>query len=275
MLNLNNTLISGGNYSGDKRWNKEASSLDHCFKLYQIEKGEALLYGKNQEFRLKEEEVYFINGFQITKQCCPVSFRVNWLHFISDSLFLKLMLQKLPAVVSISKSVFSNYEAVFKTFREYFKNVPLSKNENGRQYISISLKIQSLLTMCIADLFEGYDMDSIHTEKEDYRLLPAIEYINDHYKKEIKLEKLASLCFVSENYFHALFKKKYGITPQNYVSQLRMNEALNLLSNTSLQIKEVARETGFYDAAYFSRTFAKMYKISPRQYRNSKESRVP
>jgi AraC-like DNA-binding protein len=275
MLNLNNTLIAGGNYRGDKLWNKEASSLDFCFKLYQIETGEAFLYSNNKEFRLQGGEVYFVNGFQIEKQCCPVSFQVNWIHFMSDSLLIKQMLQKLPAIVPISKSVFSNFDSIFKSFSDYFKNLPGSTNQKRQKYIAISLKIQSLLSICIADLFERFDMESIHAEKEDFRLLPALEYINDFYKKEIKLEKLASLCFLSENYFHALFKKKFSITPHNYVLQLRMNEALNLLSNTSLQIKEVARETGFYDAAYFSRTFAKMYKISPRQYRSSMESRIP
>lgn len=275
MLNLNNTLIAGGSYRGDKLWNKKASSLDHCFKLYKIEMGEAYLITDNMEFKLQHGKVYFINGFKIKKQCCPVSFQVKWLHFISDSLLLKQMLQKLPAVVPVSKKILLNYESVFSCFPQYFKNLPFLNNEKEQKYISLSLKIQSLLAICIAEMFEKFDLESFQTDKEGYRLLPALEYINGHYKKEIKLNTLADLCFVSENYFHALFKKKFDITPNNYVLQLRMNEALNLLSNSSMQIKEVAQETGFYDAAYFSRTFTKMYKICPREFRKSREDRIP
>lgn len=80
---------------------------------------------------------------------------------------------------------------------------------------------------------------------------------------------------MSENYFHNLFKKSFQITPNVYILQLRMNEAVNLLANTKLSVKEIAHETGYFDAAYFSRTFSKYFDMSPKQYRNSLDSRIP
>ena len=97
MLNINNTLLAGGNYVGDSSWSKKATSLDQCFKLYYIEKGEALINSMDKTVELTEGNLYFINGFKIESQNCKVAFEVSWLHFSSNSVFLKKFLKyKIP-----------------------------------------------------------------------------------------------------------------------------------------------------------------------------------
>ena len=275
MLNVNNTLLAGGNYEGGLDWDKRATSLDKCFKLYHIEKGEAFVSSDNKMYKLTAGNYYLINGFKIGFQCCQVSFKVGWLHFMTDSIFLKQFLHKLPVVTPLSSELFFYHKTVFNSFVQFFKNRLNKQKGRTNEFYSTHLKIQSMLSMIIGNLINELDTELLNPESAEIRLMPAIEFINSSYKKGITLRELASLCFLSENYFHQLFKNAFGTTPNNYILQLRMNEAINLLTNTSMTVKEIAREIGYYDVAYFTRTFSKYFEISPVRFRNSSEKRLP
>ncbi|NQU53295.1 MAG: helix-turn-helix transcriptional regulator [Bacteroidetes bacterium] len=275
MLNVNNTLLAGGKYKGGLSWNKSATSIDQCFKLYYITRGEALINSENKFYKLEAGNYYFINGFLITNQCCPVSFEVNWLHFITDSIFLKQFLRKLPAVVPISNEFLLGSETVFNSFTHFFDKSSEDRKKRTNEFYSTYLKIQSLLLMVVSNLIHNLKSDLLNPENTETRLMPAIEYINRSYKKGITLKKLSNICFLSENYFHNLFKRSFGVTPNNYILQLKMNEAVNLLSNTNMSVKEIASEIGYYDVAYFTRSFSKYFEISPGRFRKSSEKRIP
>lgn len=275
MLNVNLTLLAGGKYKGGLSWNKSATSLDQCFKLYYMVEGEAIINSENKSYKLVAGNYYFINGFTITNQCCPASFEVNWLHFITDSIFLKQFLRKSPTVVIISNEFMLGHETVFNSFRPFFDQSSDDRKKRTNEYYSTYLKIQALLLMVVSNLIQNLKLDLIYSENTKSRLMPAIEYINSSFKKGIALKKLANICFLSENYFHNLFKQTFGITPYNYILQLKMNESINLLSNTNMSVKEIASEIGYSDVAYFTRTFSKYFEISPGRFRKSSEKRIP
>ena len=275
MLNINNTLIAGGYYKGGKLWNKEATSLDNCFKLYHIKEGNAFLFTEEGKVELEPGEMYFINGYKIISQNCPVSFGVNWLHFISDSIFIKQALLNFPVATKLNASCKIQLKSDFALFESFFQEYSNNYKGIGRNVLASYFKIQSLIIKIISVLVENSDLETFHLSGQGSRLLKAIEFINANYKSTITLKQLAGLCFMSENYFHSLFKKEFTVTPNNYILQLRMNEALNLLSNTNLSIKEVARECGYIDAAYFSRTFSKYFGLSPNKYRSLHSTRIP
>jgi AraC-like DNA-binding protein len=66
-----------------------------------------------------------------------------------------------------------------------------------------------------------------------------------------------------------VFKKHYGITPLQYVNELRMAEIKHLLHDTGFSISEIAEKNGYDNPGYFSRAFRKYTGMSPREYRNS------
>jgi len=275
VININNTLIAGGQYKGSKLWNKEATKLDNCFKLYYIEEGEAWLYNEDKQFRLVAGEMYFINGFHISSQFCPVKFKVCWLHFISDSIFLRQALLKFPVATKLESADLQQYVSAFALLESFFKDFSMQHKAISKTVLAQYFKIQSLLSAVVSVLAENSDLDTFYLSGQGSRLLRAIEFINSNYKTNVTLKQLAGLCFMSENYFHSLFKKEFTVTPNVYILQLRMNEALNLLSNTDLSVKEVASEAGYPDAAYFSRTFSKYFGLSPNKYRSLHSTRIP
>lgn len=95
----------------------------------------------------------------------------------------------------------------------------------------------------------------------------AMRYIHEHHRQTIRNEHLVQHLGISESRLIRLFKKNTGKTPIEYVNQVKINHAKDLLSNTAKTVKETAFELGFRDEFYFSRLFKKLEGSSPRNYR--------
>jgi two-component system response regulator YesN len=98
----------------------------------------------------------------------------------------------------------------------------------------------------------------------------AKEYIQHHYhESEISINKLCSHLHISAGYFSTIFKKETKMTFVNYLMQIRMDAAKDLLRSTDLKAFEVAEKVGYSDPNYFSFSFRKQVGISPKEYRNT------
>ena len=95
----------------------------------------------------------------------------------------------------------------------------------------------------------------------------AKSYIDHHFNQEITLELIANYVFVNPTYFSELFKKETGRNYIEYITDLRMNKAKELLSQTNLKIAEICEAVGYTDAKYFSKTFKKLTGITPSEYK--------
>lgn len=94
------------------------------------------------------------------------------------------------------------------------------------------------------------------------------EYIQSHFSSEISLNEIAGKFYLNPYYLSQLFKKKTGMTYQNYVTMLRMEKAKQLLRENR-KVYEVCEQVGYSDTAYFSRIFEKTVGCKPSEYRKS------
>ena len=99
----------------------------------------------------------------------------------------------------------------------------------------------------------------------------AIEYIEKNISSDISLESTASHCFLSPTYFSMCFKNKTGKTFSSYLSELRLNKAKSLLSQTDIPINRVAELCGFNSASYFHRFFKRSTGMTPLNYKNNSQ----
>lgn len=104
------------------------------------------------------------------------------------------------------------------------------------------------------------------------RLQASLSYLNRHYAENLRLETLAAMEYLSVSRYSALFRFVTGRSPQQYLIELRLKNARELLLNTNLSIGEIARSAGYEDALYFSRLFKKHFGSSPREMRNQKHT---
>lgn len=99
------------------------------------------------------------------------------------------------------------------------------------------------------------------------KLQPAIDYIIEHLDQSISIGTLSDQCNISEKYFITLFKGAFGITPGNYIIQVKMSKALEYLYEQRYSIKEIAYMLGYTDPYTFSKAFKKFYQVPPTRYK--------
>jgi AraC family transcriptional regulator len=100
-----------------------------------------------------------------------------------------------------------------------------------------------------------------------HRLRRVIDYIASNLDKELSLSDLAGLSGASPHYFGDLFRQSTGMSPHRYVLVRRIERARELLRNPSLNVLDVALQTGFSDQSHFTKVFRRIVGMTPSQYR--------
>jgi AraC-like DNA-binding protein len=96
----------------------------------------------------------------------------------------------------------------------------------------------------------------------------AIARIQSEFDRELNMTLLAQELGVSYSWFRHAFTAHTGLSPHQYLLELRLVRARNLLAETELSVKEIAVQTGFVDEFYFSRLFRQKLNLTPSQWRN-------
>ncbi|MBT2759813.1 response regulator [Paenibacillus sp. ISL-20] len=105
------------------------------------------------------------------------------------------------------------------------------------------------------------------------QMLEAVDFIQRNYEDpELSIKTVCSRIFMSTSYFSALFKTHTGRTFVEYVTEVRMEKAKELLKHSSMKTYEIAAKTGYQDPQYFSVLFKKHIGDTPTEYRNKMAS---
>ncbi len=95
------------------------------------------------------------------------------------------------------------------------------------------------------------------------------QYIDSSYMNEMSLTMLADRFHINPTYLSELFKKQTGTTFSEYIAQVRIARAAELLQDPQLRLSDIAELVGFANASYLSIVFKKFYGVSPNEYRNN------
>ena len=96
----------------------------------------------------------------------------------------------------------------------------------------------------------------------------VLDIIEKDYGKTIKIDDLAKAVCMSSSTFLRRFKNQFGITPSNYIKQVRYKMASRLLIESSVSISEVSYKCGFADQSHMTREFKKLAGLTPKAYRD-------
>lgn len=95
------------------------------------------------------------------------------------------------------------------------------------------------------------------------------KYINEHYSEDINLNKLSKVAFVNPSYLSKLFKEKTGENFIDYLTKVRIEKSIKLLSDPSLRLYDISEMVGYESARHFSKVFKDFMGMNPKDYRNN------
>ena len=101
----------------------------------------------------------------------------------------------------------------------------------------------------------------------------AVKYLETNFScPDITNKFLADLCNISEVYFRKLFSRTYGVSPRQYIIDIRINKAKQLLTDGVLNITAISEQCGFASPYHFSRLFKEKTGLTPSEY--MKQNRI-
>lgn len=104
-------------------------------------------------------------------------------------------------------------------------------------------------------------------EKQSLYVEEALRYLESRYGQELSIQSLADELGLDRSHLHRVFKAATGSSPQEYLLDLRIRKASELLEKTDLPVSVIALSVGYEDTLYFSRLFKKKKGVSPTGYR--------
>ncbi len=141
------------------------------------------------------------------------------------------------------------------------------KNDEYAKYLSLShmSEIIIFLDRCAGHNVAPFDDISVHEE----RIQQVCKYIIDYYNQPITLAEISKMAYMSPTYFSKKFKKVTGFGFNEYLNNVRIKMATNMLVETQYSVTEIARFCGYKDSNYFGDVFKKIMGISPSKYRKA------
>lgn len=132
-----------------------------------------------------------------------------------------------------------------------------------------------LIACCRNALSEGVVPSFTADQQPPAWLLNTCRHIDESYQNPITLDQLASRANISKGYLCRAFKTQVGVSVVEYLTERRIQHAMQLLQDTDEKILSIAFDSGFGDLSHFNRVFKKLNNLSPSAYRTRLRNTQP
>jgi two-component system, response regulator YesN len=145
--------------------------------------------------------------------------------------------------------------------------------EKNVQYINRAVKIDSQQDLCawLSSALNEF-IELVYASQDARRVTqikPAIDFIDQNYDQPITLSDIAKSAFLSVSRLAHVFKEQMNITIIDYLTNVRIEKAKQLLLSTDKSCTEICFQVGYNNQSYFTRTFKKVTSMTPRKFRES------
>lgn len=223
--------------------------------------GSGLLEYDGATYSLAKGDCIFLDCHKSYAHCTSDHlWELKWVHFYGPNMC----------------SIYEKY--VERGGRPYFHPNNLSEYEfilnqlydiaSSTDYIR-DMRIFEKLTNLLTKLMEeSWQPGSSCYNVSNKRNLQAVkDYLDQNYQDKIILDKLSEKFFINKFYLTRIFKEQFGTSINNYLTQIRITHAKQLLRFTELTIKEIGVKCGLSDENYLTRVFKKMEGLTPGEFR--------
>lgn len=169
------------------------------------------------------------------------------------------------------------YAAMIQTYTSYllslqkhdlFRGNMAEELRNFARFIDRFSSWKSLLSAWKNRIMQRFDEVCLEKQQELRKpVREAKKYMAQHFAGNISLDEVAELVGFSPSYFSTLFKKETGENFNEYLTQLRLEQAKNMLKETKQSIMDICQAVGYNDLKHFTQTFKKHTGLKPNEYR--------
>lgn len=140
----------------------------------------------------------------------------------------------------------------------------LQKQSPGFEFI-IRNNLSQIIMIILTHQKEYHETLYIHDETMNQ----MIQFIKNHFQQKISVQHIAEAGHLSLRECYRQFQKHLQTSPNHYLEIVRLNKAIEFLSETNKTITEICYESGFFNASYFTTKFKNYLGMTPSQYRKN------
>ena len=132
-----------------------------------------------------------------------------------------------------------------------------------------NLIVQELLVRLMQTQARNILLNNQQGNATSNRFVHVRDYIQKNLHENLTIKTLSKLAYMSEPHFFRCFKQEFGVTPVEFILELRIRAARTMLQTTDASIKEISFSSGFNSLNYFLKMFKRYTGLTPAQYRKS------
>lgn len=238
-----------------------------------IQSGEVTISMGMEKYHCHNNEILYISPHTV-HQAVSDTLDASLCGFVFHPSLIKPYLSKDDSTIFFARGnsmIFSQKNPFYEEFSKILKSTISIFNDKPSTYrLDITAHILLLLSLLIRS------SGVFNFKKNDHfcRIRPAIEYIEENYNQKICISDLSRLINVCDDYFIRMFKTATSRTPTAYITDVRLHQALRLLSLHQYSISEISDSTGFSSIQYFSRIFKERMGLSPSEYAKISDTKL-
>ena len=258
----------------DPYFNMPSAHSHPMYEIYYLQSGTRKIFLDDSIYILDRGDMVFISMNTIHKTS-----------YVNDKVHERIVItfndRAVPDIksstsqVSFKKIFYSepviHIASVHRDYMEGLLNGMLSEYEQSDEYSDINIKnyLQELFIFLIRYKHHKSCKYTQNIGMTDTLMQEAARYIRTNYMEELSLETVAAHFNISPTYFSKKFKSSTGFGYKEYLINVRMQAASDLLLETKESLNEIALKCGFNDSDYFGNAFKKIKGVSPLKYRKN------
>ena len=158
-----------------------------------------------------------------------------------------------------------------------FEDAKIFFHQEGFDYLLKPIQpdeVQLVLEKLAVKLSEKYPSTGVTADENvNPAFLELIDYVKNNFTQKLTLDKLGKQFGLSAGYICNLFARYYNTTLTCFITEMRMEKAIELISNETDSLKNIASKCGYSDYFYFNKVFKGYKGIAPSQYMKQLEDR--
>lgn len=234
-----------------------------CYELYILEQGhhKILINDTIHDVNIYDIALFKPNIFHRSlrknssaRTCIYFSDRFLRLHFTEHSINTLLSCFE-REIISLNKETFPKLKKLTSLLEK--ENI----DDNNNHVFIYLADILNLLN----DNKKFTRLEPIPSARTNFA--PILSYINQNYNKINGIEEIADRFYISKFYLCRIFKENTGLTLIEYINNIKIQNACNMLINTKLSILDIGTACGFNSSMYFCKTFKEALSVTPSEFR--------